>query len=158
MDDAVVRGHATLVVMLSIVHLAASFETTAPAVAPFYMYEGAAFPSPEDLLACRGVKRLAPLEEPMAQFYSEIGLVRSLATHPARVHDPAQAAWCRCCESDWHCGYSTALPPPPCTTATVFVCSECPSAAWRDLPYQYSPSQSAVSASCCFLQSVSRLA
>lgn len=59
--------------------------------APFYMYEGAAFPSPEALLACRGVQRLAPLEEPMAQFYSEIGLHRNLAVHPSRVSDPAAA-------------------------------------------------------------------
>ena len=59
--------------------------------APFYMYEGAAFPSPESLLACRGVKRLAPLDEPMAQFYSEIGLHRALAAHPRRVRDPAAA-------------------------------------------------------------------
>ena len=63
----------------------------AVASAPFYMYTGAAFPSPDDLLACRSVQRLAPLEEPMAQFYSEIGLHRQLSTHPQRVYDPAAA-------------------------------------------------------------------
>lgn len=59
--------------------------------ASFFMYSGPAFPSPDELLACRGVKRLAPLEEPMAQFYAEIGLYRQLASHPKRVSDPAQA-------------------------------------------------------------------
>ena len=59
--------------------------------ANFYMYSGPAFPSPDALLACRALRRLAPLEEPMAQFYSEIGLYRSLVNHPRRVTNPAQA-------------------------------------------------------------------
>lgn len=59
--------------------------------APFYVYSGAAFPSPDALLACRGAKRLAALAEPMAQFYSEIGLYTSLMAHPRRVTDPAAA-------------------------------------------------------------------
>ena len=49
------------------------------------------FPSPDALLACRGLKRLAPLDEPMAQFYSEIGLYRQLSVHPLRVQEPSQA-------------------------------------------------------------------
>ena len=59
--------------------------------APFYMYAGPAFPTPEALLACRAVKRLAPLEEPMAQFYSEIGLYQQLVNHPRRVLNPDKA-------------------------------------------------------------------
>ena len=66
-------------------------QANAAVQAPFFMYTGPAFPSPEALLACRGVKRLAPLEEPMAQFYSEIRLYRQLVNHPRRVLDPAQA-------------------------------------------------------------------
>ena len=63
-----------------------------PATAPlFYMYEGAAFPSPDELLACRGLQRLAPFGEPMAQFYAELGLHRLLAKHPRRVRDPEKA-------------------------------------------------------------------
>ena len=61
-------------------------------VPSFYMYEGPAFPSPDSLLACRGLKRLAPLAEPMAQFYAELGLHRLLANHPQRVRDPAAAS------------------------------------------------------------------
>ena len=63
-----------------------------PPTAPFYMYEGAQFPTPDALLACRGLKRLAPLDEPMAQFYAEKELHRALSAHPQRVRDPAQAA------------------------------------------------------------------
>ena len=59
---------------------------------PFFMYEGPAFPSPDALLACRGLKRLAPLEEPMAQFYAEMGLHRSLAVHPQRTREPSKAS------------------------------------------------------------------
>ncbi|KAL1504661.1 hypothetical protein AB1Y20_008441 [Prymnesium parvum] len=55
------------------------------------MYEGAAFPSPEALMACRGLARLKPLEEPMAQFYAELGLHRLLSHHPWRVRDPSEA-------------------------------------------------------------------
>ena len=69
---------------------AASIAFSSP-TAPFYMYHGPSFPSPEMLLACRSVVRLAPLDEPMAQFYAEIGLVRALAAHPGRVSDPAAA-------------------------------------------------------------------
>lgn len=54
----------------------------------FYMYAGPAFPSPDALLGCRGLKRLAPLNEPMAQFYSELALHRQLAVDP-RVWQPA---------------------------------------------------------------------
>jgi len=68
-----------------------SSEPAGAPVAPFYIYTGPAFPSVDALLACRGVQRLAPFEEPQAQFYSEIGLWRSLATHPARVDDPTAA-------------------------------------------------------------------
>lgn len=60
-------------------------------IAPFFMYSGDAFPTPDALLACRSLKRLKPLEEPMAQFYAEIELYRQLSSHPARVRDPALA-------------------------------------------------------------------
>jgi len=59
--------------------------------AAFYMYTGPAFPTPDALLACRALRRLLPLNEPMAQFYAEIGMYRQLSTHPARVRDPAAA-------------------------------------------------------------------
>lgn len=35
--------------------------------ANFYMYSGPEFPTPDALLACRGTKRLAPLDEPMVR-------------------------------------------------------------------------------------------
>lgn len=57
----------------------------------FFIYEGDAFPSPEDLLGCRGLARLQPLQEPMAQFYAELGLHRLLSRHPQRVRDASQA-------------------------------------------------------------------
>lgn len=60
--------------------------------APFYIYDGPEFPAPDALLACRGLKRIAPLDEPMAQFYAEKELHRALVVHPQRVRDPAQAA------------------------------------------------------------------
>lgn len=60
-------------------------------MASFFMYEGPAFPSPESLLACRSLQRLAPLKEPMAQFYSELGLHRQLRSHPSRVYDAEKA-------------------------------------------------------------------
>ena len=56
----------------------------------FYMYADL-FPPPDVLLGCRGLQRLAPFGEPMAQFYSELGVYRTLAQHPKRVFDPAQA-------------------------------------------------------------------
>lgn len=58
----------------------------------FFMYSGPAFPSPDALLSCNGLRRLAPFSEPMAQFYSELGLHRALAAHPSRVHDPSLAS------------------------------------------------------------------
>ena len=61
------------------------------AMAKFFMYSGPAFPSPAALLACRGLKRLAPLDEPMAQFYAEVGLHSQLLASPQRVTDPASA-------------------------------------------------------------------
>ena len=65
----------------------------------FFMYSGAAFPPPEALLACPALRRMAPLAEPMAQFYSELGVHRLLRSHPARMADPAAAElfyvpWC----------------------------------------------------------------
>ena len=57
----------------------------------FYMYSGPAFPSPATLMACRGLQRLDPLNEPMAQFYAELGLHELLSRHPSRVQDPSQA-------------------------------------------------------------------
>ena len=65
----------------------------------FFMYSGAAFPPPEALLACPALRRMAPLAEPMAQFYSELGVHRLLRSHPARTADPAVAElfyvpWC----------------------------------------------------------------
>ena len=56
----------------------------------FYMYADL-FPPPDVLLGCRGLQRLQPFGEPMAQFYSELGVYRTLAQHPRRVLDPAQA-------------------------------------------------------------------
>ena len=56
----------------------------------FYMYADL-FPKPDVLLGCRGLKRLAPFGEPMAQFYSELGVYRALAAHPSRVLDPERA-------------------------------------------------------------------
>jgi hypothetical protein len=65
----------------------------------FFMYSGSAFPPPEALLACPALRRMAPLAEPMAQFYSELGVHRLLRSHPARTADPAVAElfyvpWC----------------------------------------------------------------
>ena len=56
----------------------------------FYMYADL-FPPPDVLLECRGLQRLRPFGEPMAQFYSELGVYRTLAQHPRRVLDPGQA-------------------------------------------------------------------
>ena len=62
-----------------------------PATPAFYMYPDL-FPKPDVLLGCRGLKRLAPFGEPMAQFYSELGVYRALAAHPSRVLDPERAS------------------------------------------------------------------
>ena len=70
--------------------LTSTMHATAAGHVPFYMYEGPAFPSPDALLACRGVRRLAAFEEPMAQFYSELGVHRLLRSHPARTAEPAE--------------------------------------------------------------------
>lgn len=66
---------------------------------PFYVYEGAAFPSPDALLACPGVKRVAPFEEPMAQFYGEVTSGSSIRLKRAhldfqRVHLDSLACCC----------------------------------------------------------------
>jgi len=58
---------------------------------PFYMYDGPEFPTPAALLGCRGVARMRPLDEPMAQFYAEIGVHDLLSTHERRVRSPAEA-------------------------------------------------------------------
>lgn len=57
----------------------------------FYIYDHTAFPTPEQLHACPKLRRLEPLNEPMAQFYAEQGLYQQLMTHPARVRDPSAA-------------------------------------------------------------------
>ena len=62
-----------------------------PATPAFYMYTDL-FPKPDVLLGCRGLKRLAPFGEPMAQFYSELGVYRALTAHPSRVLDPERAS------------------------------------------------------------------
>ena len=62
-----------------------------PATPAFYMYTDL-FPKPDVLLGCHGLKRLAPFGEPMAQFYSELGVYRALAAHPSRVLDPERAS------------------------------------------------------------------
>lgn len=59
--------------------------------ATFFMYEGPTFPSPASLMACRNILRMQPLDAPMAQFYSEIGLHQVLSVHPSRVYDPERA-------------------------------------------------------------------
>ena len=69
----------------------ATAQLTPPASPAFYMYADL-FPKPDALLGCRGLKRLAPFGEPMAQFYSELGVYRALAAHPSRVLDPERAS------------------------------------------------------------------